>query len=324
MSPEEIRQMADLNQRIKTPIDIQLHFSKDSRSQALVTFCQELSKQIPKIQIVEQTADDADAKPELQIGASIVYRGVPHGTELGAFLEILVMVSEQGPPHGISGGETGPDIPAMLRLYVSGMCTFCPVEIQKLASLALQHSGIQLSIIDAMQFSESAEADTIRSVPTLILDDQFRWTGSVDRHELLDTIQRRDPTQLSQATLEAVIADGNAYQLSDMMIKTNCMIPAFIDLLTSEAFSTRLGAMAVAEEIAEHQITLADQLTEPLMARFEHQTDAVKGDILYILGLSAGRKVLGFLDTIAAGTHDADIKEAAADARETIVVRHPI
>jgi hypothetical protein len=128
---------------------------------------------------------------------------------------------------------------------------------------------------------------------------------------------------LSTATLEAIIADGNAYQLSEMMLKADCIIPAFFDLLTHEAFSTRLGAMAVAEEIADRQKTLAEQMTAPLMERFEDQTDAVKGDILYIMGLCADRGVLDFLDTIKNGTIDADVREAADDAREAILSRHP-
>jgi len=323
MSPEEIQQMADLNQRIKMPMEIQLNISKDPRSQALVTFCQELAQQVPKIQVAQNRAAEADAKPELQIGLNIVYRGVPHGTELSAFLDILLNVSEQGHRRTLPGNEMGLNIPAMLRLYVSGMCTFCPLEVQNLATLVLQQNGIHLTIIDAMQFAEMAEADTIRSVPTLILDDQFRWTGRVNQQELIDTIQSRDPTQLSAATLEAIIADGNAYQLSELMLAADCIIPAFIDLLTHEAFSTRLGAMAVAEEIADCQITLANQMAAPLIERFEHQLEAVKGDILYILGLSADRKVLDFLETIISETNDADVKEAAVDAMEAIRSRHP-
>ncbi len=323
MSPEEIKQMTDLNQSIQAPIDIQLRISKDPRSHAMVTFSQELAQQVPKINVLEQRADDADAKPEFQINKSIVYRGVPQGNELGAFLDILLKVSNQDHPQTYPQKDAGLEIPARLRLYVSGMCTFCPIEVQKLASLTLQQSSIHLTIIDAMQFSELAQADTIRSVPTLILDDQFRWTGSIDRQELIDTIQSRDPTQLSRSTLEAMIADGNAYQLSEMMLKSNCIIPAFIDLLIHEAFSTRLGAMAVAEEIADRQISLAAQITAPLIERFDHQTDAIKGDILYIIGLCAGREVLDFLDTISAGDIDADVNEAAVDAREEIIARHP-
>ncbi len=323
MLPEEIKQMADFNQRIKSPIDIRLFISRDKRSRELETFCQELSQRIPKIQVSKQKADDIDAKPELHLGESIVYRGVPHGNELGAFLDMLLKLPKQDHLQAPPGKDTGLEIPAMLKLYVSGMCTFCPLEVQKLTSLVLQTGNVHLTIIDAMQFSEMAEADTIRSVPTLILDEQFRWTGSVDRQELLDTIQSRDPAQLSPATLEAIIADGNAYQLSEMMLNADCIIPAFFDLLTHEAFSTRLGAMAVAEEIADCQISLAKQMTAPLMERFEDQTDAVKGDILYIMGQCADRSVLGFLNTIKNGTIDVDVKEAAADAREAILSRHP-
>jgi len=323
VSPEEIRLMTDLNQRIATPVDIRLKISSDPRSQNLIKFCRELSRQVPNIQISEHTADKADAKPELQVCASIVYRGVPHGTELAAFLNMLLTVSEHGSLPVPEGNEGGSDIPAMLKLYVSGMCTFCPLEVQKLVSLIWRHAGMRLTIIDAMQFSEMAESDTIRSVPTLILDDQFRWTGSIDTQELLDTIKNRDPSMLSAATLASMIADGNAYQLSDMMLKANCIIPAFIDMLTHEAFSTRLGAMAVAEEIAEKQRDLADRMTAPLMEHFERQPDAVKGDILYILGLWADRGILGFLETTMTGDNQADVKEAAADAKEAIISRHP-
>jgi len=324
MSPEEIELVAGLNQGIETPIDIQLRTSEDSRSPALVAFCQELARQVPKIQISEQKADDVEARPEMQIGTSIIYQGVPQGNELAAFLDIILKVSQQDYPQTLPEEEAGPAIPAMLKLYVSGMCTFCPLEVQKMAGLALQESSINLTIIDAMQFSETAEDDTVRSVPTLILDDQFRWTGSVDQQELLDTIQSRDPNQLSLTTLEAIIADGNAYQLSEMMLDADCIIPAFFDLLTHEAFSTRLGAMAVAEEIADKRIALAEQMTGPLIERFENQSDTVKGDIVYILGQCADRKVLDFLDTIGAGNSDADVKEAAVDAREEIIARNPI
>ena len=113
------------------------------------------------------------------------------------------------------------------------------------------------------------------SLHPLILDNQFRWTGALDINELLNTIQRRDPTQLSAGALESMISDGNAYGLAEMMLKEGRIFPAFIDILTHETFSIRLGAMAAAEEIAERHMSLAAQMTVLLVEKFERRIDAI-------------------------------------------------
>ena len=115
-----------------------------------------------------------------------------------------------------------------------------------------------------------------------------------------------------------MISDGNAYRLTEMMLKEGCIFPAFIDLLTHEAFSTRLGAMAAAEEIAERRMSLAVHMAAPLAERFEQQSDAVKGDMLYIIGAAGDHRSLDFLGKISAGGYSKDVKEAAADALEEI------
>jgi Thioredoxin domain len=308
VSPEEKKQIRGLNRRLKQPLDIKLKINRDSRSEALEVFSKELSQQASNIHVAWERAEAVDAMPELHVSTSIIYRGVPHGTELEPFLDLLANLSEQNSKQSPLGSSGDLHIPAMLKLYVSGMCTFCPAEVKRIIPLALQNAAIRLTIIDAVLFSDVAESDHIRSVPTLILDDQFRWTGRVDTRELRHAIQHRDPSHLSAATLESMIAEGNTYQLSDMII----------DLLTHEAFSTRLGAMAAAEEIAERQTDLAAQMTMPLIKRFEQQPDVVKGDILYILGAAGDEQTLDFLDKILSENYDAEVREAAAEAVETI------
>jgi glutaredoxin len=321
MSAEEKKQLADLNDKLKRNIDIRLIISEDTRSQNLKTFCMELAETAPKIRMILEKDDAPDAIPGLHISPSLIYHTIPQGTELLPFLDTLVAVSDQDRENLPSGSVQGVEIPARLTLYVSSMCTFCPAMVRKLVPLAMQDNSIRLTIVDAMLFPEMAETDHVRSVPTLILDDQFRWTGSVDLDELLNTIQHRDPAELSAGTLASMITDGKAYELAEMMLKQGCLFPGFIDLLTHQAFSTRLGAMAVAEEIAERRMSLAVQMTTPLVERFEPQIDAVKGDILYVLGMSGDRGILGFLKKIASGEYHQDIKEAAAEAMDEIQSR---
>ncbi len=318
MLPEERKQIAALNDKLMRTIDIRLVTSSDSRSQTLKAFSGELVENAPKIRMVFENEDGADALPGLHITSSIVYHAVPHGTELLPFLDMLVDISEQSEENPQTGPDRKLQIPVSLKLYVSSMCTFCPAVVRKLLPLALQNTSIRLTVIDGVLFPELADTDHIRSVPTLILDDQFRWTGTVDLNELLNTIQRRDPAQLSAGTLASMISDGNAYQLAEMMLKEGCIFPAFIDLLAHEAFSTRLGAMAAAEEIAERRMSLAVHMAAPLTERFEQQSDAVKGDILYIIGVSGDDRSINFLGKISTGEYSKDVKEAAADALEEI------
>jgi glutaredoxin len=321
MLPEEKKQLAGLNDKLKRSINIRLISSEDTRSKALKEFCLDLVQEAPKIRMTIDKGDTPDALPGLYITASLGFHTVPQGTELLPFLDMLVAHSEQNKQNPQTVSEQGFDIPAMLKLYVSNMCTFCPAMVRKLVPLVMQNTGIRLTIIDAMLFPEMADTDQVRSVPTLILDDQFRWTGSVDLDELLNTIQHRDPAELSAETLASMITDGNAYVLAEMMLTQGCLFPGFIDLLTHQAFSTRLGAMAVAEELAERRMSLAVQMTAPLVERFEPQIDVVKGDILYILGMSGDQGILGFLEKIASGEYHQDIKEAAEEAIEEIQSR---
>ena len=318
MLPEERKQIAALNDKLMRTIDIRLTTSRDARSQVLKTFSRELVENAPKIRMVFEKDDETDALPGLHITSSIVYHAVPHGTELSPFLDMLADISEQKEENLQTGPVQDLEIPARLKLYVSSMCTFCPAVVRKLLPLALQNTSIRLAVIDGVLFPEMADTDHIRSVPTLILDDQFRWTGTVDLNELLNTIQHRDPTQLSAETLAAMISDGNAYGLSEMMLKQGCIFPGFIDLLTHEAFSIRLGAMAAAEEIAERRISLAVQMAALLAERFEQQSDAVKGDILYIIGASGDDRSIDFLKKISTGEYSKEVKEAAAEALEEI------
>jgi glutaredoxin len=315
---EERKQIAALNDKLMRTIDIRLTTSQDARSQDLKAFSRELVKNAPKIHMVFEKNDGVDALPGLHITSSIVYHAVPHGSELLPFLDILADISELSRENSQTEPVRELEVPARLKLYVSSMCTYCPAVVRRLLPLSLQNPSIQLAVIDAVLFSEMADTDHIRSVPTLILDDQFRWTGTVNLNELLNTIQHRDPAQLSTETLASMISDGNAYGLSKMMLKAGRIFPGFIDLLTHEAFSIRLGAMAAAEEIAGNRISLAVQMAALLAERFEQQSDAVKGDILYMIGVSGDDRSIDFLGKISTGEYSNDVKEAATDAMEEI------
>lgn len=313
MTPEEKQQIDRLNQALKNTIYLKLRIAEDRQSNELKTFAQELAQRVQKINLsIEQK--EAHEPPAMEITPNLIYHAVPHGTEFHPFISILAAVSSQPIDQAQDANDNKSDFPAMFKLYVSGMCPNCPVAVNKLFPLSLQSKAVRIAIIDATWLTELSSADQIRSVPTLILDDQFRWTGSLDMEEILNTIKNRDPAELSTATLATMIADGGAYRLADMMLSDGTIFPAFIDLLVNDAFSIRLGAMAAAEEIADQRLELAVRLVEPLWDRFDAQTDAVKGDIVYVMGLTGDQNTLDILTNHISGGCSEDVKEAAEEA----------
>jgi len=322
MTPQEEKQISEWNAECAENIQLRLILTTDKRSAELHEFCDAFSRFAPKIQIVKEKEEWAEL-PAIQVGTGLRYHAVPSGTEIAPFLESLNMLankSEQIPAH-VQEYLDKIEMPAMLRMYVSAQCPFCPVALRQLTPLVSANDFIRLSVIDAFLFPETAQADNIQSVPTLLLDEHFRWTGSVQTEELLKIIITRNPADIGVESMAHMISEGNAFRLSDMMLEKETIFPAFVELLTHEQFSVRLGAMAAMEEIAAQNISLAGDIVEPLWAQFQKQNDQIRGDILHIIGESAGSDMLPRLKKISEGQYDADIRETAQEAIEKIEKR---
>jgi len=319
MTPAEQQQIKKLNDNLDREIAIRLKESTHAANQAMRSFCEQLTTLAPNIRVTRDN-DDPQPAPAIQVTASIAYSGVPDGTELGPFIDLLSAVGEDNTPPA-EGSLAAITTPAMLTLYVSSMCPHCPAMVRHVFPLSLANSNLKLSIIDGPAFPELAEADKVKSLPTLIVDSQFRWTASVDTDELLQVIGSRDPAELGAAALKGMIQDGNAYGLSEMMITHGKIFPAFVELLIHPEFSVRLGAMAAMEDVADRAISIAGQAVAPLMAQFDQVEETIKGDILYVIGVCGDEAAKPFLTSVAAASQNDELTEAAEDALEAIAGR---
>ena len=192
-------------------------------------------------------------------------------------------------------------------------------ELSQEITICMVESGVQLVVIDGTLFPEMTQAHKIQSVPTILLDDQFRWTGSVPLDELVDAVSTRDPALLGGASLESILKDGQAGHLAAMMLDAQKIFPAFYDLLIHDKWPVRLGAMVVMEEIAAQAPGIASEVIDPLWGRFEGVSDQIKGDILYLFGKIGDRRSISWLEEIITGDFDAAVKEAAKEALEKLV-----
>ena len=320
MTSQEKAALAAFNKRLTKPVKIRLLLSEDPRAAELKAFCRQLGTIVAHVNIEE---DDVESglPPAILTGVRLRYCGVPAGNELQPFLEALCYLDPDAAPAlpSLSEEWSALEAPADLQLFVTSFCGFCPAVVRRLLPLTFADVSVFLTVIDAAMFPEVAAAQHIKSVPTLLLDDHLRWTGNVDMNELERAAVNRDPAMLGSESLGRILqAEGGAYDLAGMMHRHEKIFPAFPDLLTDERFTVRLAAMVAVEDLLARDGQLVLQVVQPMLNRYGQVADAVKGDILYLLGEIKSAEALPLLLQAASTDPNGEIREAAAEALEKI------
>ena len=208
-----------------------------------------------------------------------------------------------------------------MKVYITPQCPFCPTAVTRLLSLAASSEFVKLTVIDGLLFPEMAESDRIHAAPTVLVDEQFRWSGSIQMDEIVNIVLNRDPAQLSAASLESMLKEGDAVRVAKMMIDGGGIYPAFLELLVHDKWPVRLGAMVVFETVAAQNSELLDRTIPFLWERFLKVNDTVKGDILYLYGQSKNETVIPKLKSVVNGRYDEEVKAAAMEALEELKPR---
>ena len=303
------------------PPTIILAQDKGSTGEGLARFCDRIKALAPNIRI-KKDSDPPFPAPVLVIGRhqNIGYQAMPTGKMLAHFVEALGSASgaepEFDPQLGDRLGKI--DLPVHLKLYVASQCPNCPQSIRQLQALAALSPLVRLRIIDAQIFAQLSEADQIRSVPTLILDDQLRWTGLVSTEEILALCVQRDPSKLSADSLRQLIEAGDAARVAAMMVAAGQLFPPLIELLVHERWSIRLGAMVTAEYLADEAPGLSLDLCGILWERFPRLPPQVQGDVVQVLGQTDSDVTRGYLNRVVSGDYDEEVKTAAAEVLEEL------
>ena len=313
----EEKQIIKLNDQLSGDITISLLDSTHPSSPEFKKFCDSIACLVPKIRI--SMVKDTDVQPpQILIGNGLRFQTVPAGRELQPFLEALVAFASDSldMDEAVRASLNKAGLPAFLKIFIAPQCTFCPTAVRQLTPLPMANDKIQLVIIDGTLFPEEAQSKKIRAVPTILLDEQFRWTGSVPLQEIIDTINTRNPASLGTHSLENILKQGQAARLAGMMLDAGHIFPAFYDLLIHPKWPVRLGAMVVMEEIAGRNRPMAAEVINSLWEGFYAQPDQVKGDILYMFGEIGDRRVAAWLEEVLAGDYEEEVKEAAREALE--------
>ena len=291
----------------------------DDRAQSFQDFVSTLAETAPEARVTTEVSEE-QAPPAFVVGNALRYSGIPVGNELAPFLDILSWrdPADTGLDESVRERVASIDLPAELKLYVTPECHFCPKAVRLVAAFALVNPLLRVNIIDGLLFPELSENDGVRSVPTLILDNRLRWTGTIRTEEILDGLVHRDPTQLSAQSMESILKEGNAQRLAEMMLEHGSVFPAFPDLLKHPEWSVRLGAMVVIEELAAENRDLASSALEPLWEEIGKVEDPVKGDMFYVFGLVGSAEWIPRLEGLLALDMRPELREVLEEALEAL------
>ena len=281
-----------------------------SSRKAVDAFLSDLASLSHRIEIRRRDKDAAD-RDGIRIGDRVRFIGIPEGRELPPFLSLMA-------PSGPLPGEAL-ELPATLTLFIGPHCPHCPVVFSRMVSLTTS-SQVSLTIVDVEAHPDLAEARGVQSVPTLILDgaetdSEMRWTGAVSAREIWQVMGHRDPSRMGRESLSNLIENGEAGRLAEMMREADAIFPAFPSLLLDEKWSVRLGAMVCAESLMEGG--LGTLLVEILWAQMGAVSDTVKGDILYLAGLTEDPRWIPLIRELETGA-SAALQEAIEEALETL------
>ena len=315
MNPDDEKIVMDYRGAFDAPVEVTLAALGNAVGRRMSDFCSHLTRLIPEIQI-RNAVPGSDGFPAIYPSTNIGFHLIPEGK----LMKIFLMAIDPKPPErtiekGIPTEEINRRIrlPAGLKIYVAPTCPFCPQVVLQGLCLAQTSPLIDLSIIDVTVFKELADADRIRSVPTTILDNRFRWTGLLDLEELVRTLEKRTPDILSAETMEKMIADGRADNLARLLIDFHMFPPGLIDVILHEKWPVRLGAMVVFEYIAEADAHMAESLINLLWRRFPDVADTIKGDILHLFSIYGQPSVLTKLKGVINGHCSNEIKDIAKE-----------
>lgn len=316
VSQQDMATIEKYKYKIYKPTRLLLLGSTDSEpGKRMERFCDRLQACIPAVTV--QKESEEDEPPAIFIPPNIRFEAVLEGKLLELFLMSVAGIQPMDEAEaGVSAEEIQNrlKIPGVVRIYVSTSCPHCPNAVSRwLYISACAPEMIDLHIIEASMFFNAAAFENIKSVPTAVIDGQFRWTGVIPVSELIDVMENRDPRELSSETLKKIISDGDAEGLAGLMINCQTIIPGFLDLLAHPRWPTRLGAMVAFEYLAEQSPELARQALDDMWGRFSQLDDTVKGDIIHLFGVLNDRQLNPRLESVINGTYPEPIKQTARE-----------
>ena len=319
MEPEDQKRMQQLAGDLPPNMRLRLTLTRHALSDRFQSYSRQLHEALPGIDLVT-AVENTPEPPWLETAAGIRFQALPEGDKLDSLIAALGLPKPGEAPIPEAQREWLEQIslPVEIRLYIAPSCPFCPRALRQWVALTRAGRQLRLAVIDGALFPEEAREDKIQAVPTLVLDRHLRWSGRIPVDAVLEQLATRDPSRLDSDALDGLIKEGLASQVAQAMLDKGHLFPPLFDLLTHPEWPVRLGAMVVMETIAAADPGLAAEALPVLRERYDRLEDAVKGDVLYIIGETGDQCMVPFLKDVAAHSPHPEVCQAAREALASI------
>ncbi|ROQ90739.1 thioredoxin domain-containing protein [Desulfosoma caldarium] len=325
------------NAHVTGRVPLVLQTTRDSRTATLQIFAEELTALSPQITL-HTAFEDRDELPGFFIGDGWIWHAAPSGAELRPFLETLALFHEtSASPQRLWEHEPTaalrrrrPDLwqrlvdrrnRRELLVFTAVQCPHCAHLLFELAPLPFVAPSLTVRVMDASLCQEKAQAAGIRSVPTILLGADFRWTGRVDVIHVLEVLYRDQNTELSAAAAIRLLKEGKAHELSHLMLSSATSWADFPSILTHAEWSVRLGALVVLEELADKDPAKAQAYLPMLWKNMADLPAAVQGDVVYATGIVGDstwtEQVLRWTEKQA---EDSELREVGEETLKTLAL----
>ena len=126
-------------------------------------FAQQVAQSAPAVRL-KKDGDAVVDRPTLFVGTHVAYQVLPVDRELELFLGFL------GEGDGFAD-RIAPDVrkrltqlraPAIIRVYITPHCPFCPATVSTLLGLAACSDQVRLTVVDGELFPDAAQNDRIQ------------------------------------------------------------------------------------------------------------------------------------------------------------------
>ncbi len=261
-------------------------------------------------------------KPSISIASEgngpVHYLAVPEGPELDPFLDAVAWF----------GGTLLPPVsPALERLaesrpsghvlvLMAAACPHCPVVVRRALSLAVGRPSITVTIADAVQFPDLADAYKVKSTPTVVINEGATFIGNVTEEQMVTHVVPSQGIESLTEILSSMIESGRAEDAAALAVKENAP-EALIPIFRSVEFSRRMGAMVTMEEALELAPRSLDPIVEDLCKLLFHEEPGIRGDAAEILSRIGSPAAIPALRE-AEKDENPDVREAVQEALEAI------
>ncbi|MFC1851558.1 HEAT repeat domain-containing protein [candidate division CSSED10-310 bacterium] len=312
----DCRLLQNLHNPVKIVINAASSYYQDvKRIMAMV------SENCRHVLITEETADGDDlfyfTICDTDKGR-VKYLALPVEMEWEPFLQTLVAFSEGSgsrPTHHIPLSSSLPQSVELL-IAISPFCPHCAEMVVLVNSLAAANRHISTVVVDVSLEVAFLAQYNIQSSPTIIINGHKAFVGQTDLASLVDYISSGGEAQFKKRIMTLIEEREEGQALQEILAHPTG--PALLgSLVASPALSTRLGILALFEDLEDLDSLKAREAVPTLLELINHQEIPIKCDVIMTLGILKDERALEALRPLL-GHPDEDVAEGAAEAIDDI------